>query len=390
MLDIFARSYTFVLAQEGSAAAVDVIENALQLTEDTIESWNDTWVQTITPASALWVDVVDFSRGLLALTFLYMFIRFGSEIMKSRYIGTIVELFTFPLIVLLFLGGDGRLLSNVIRFIRSLGYTLVTGLLNQQLVGYTLEDAVKQFGLNNLGVQRIKQLYAECEGLVGDPFQQCWNSKAPEAQAIYDNLQAQNGNIDFGPLQSFLATLSNFTVAGGIDAVGDVATGLLDGGINGAFASVIQDRLIPIIQSILYAVQWAFVNLVEAALLIAAVLAPIALVLSILPVAGRPIWAWGAGFIGLIGLQIGYNLIVGIVAVVLANTDGGALEVSQNLGFLMFISIFAPALVSAFSTWSATSLYSAISRRANGIASTVTGGISSAVRLAAIRSNRSK
>jgi hypothetical protein len=177
MMDLFA-THTWVLAQEGSEAAVNVIENALQLTQSTIESWNDTWAQTITPSSALWVTIVDFSRGLLALTFLYMFIRFGSEVMKSRYIGTVVELFTFPLIVLLFLGGDGRLLSNIILFIRSLGYTLVTGLLNQQLLGYTLEGAVKQFGLNNLGVQRIKQLYAECEGLVGDPFQQCWNSKA--------------------------------------------------------------------------------------------------------------------------------------------------------------------------------------------------------------------
>jgi hypothetical protein len=384
MMDLFA-THTWVLAQEGSEAAVNVIENALQLTQSTIESWNDTWAQTITPSSALWVTIVDFSRGLLALTFLYMFIRFGSEVMKSRYIGTVVELFTFPLIVLLFLGGDGRLLSNIILFIRSLGYTLVTGLLNQQLLGYTLEGAVKQFGLNNLGVQRIKQLYAECEGLVGDPFQQCWNSKGPEAQAIYDNLQAQNGDIDFGPLESFVTVLSDFTIAGGIDSIGDAVSGFRDGGINGAFVSVIQDRFIPLIQSVLYAVQWAFVNLVEAALLIAAVLAPIALVLSILPVAGRPIWAWASGFIGLMGLQIGYNLIVGIVAVVLANTEGGALEISQNLGFLMFISIFAPALVSGFSTWSATALYSAISRRANGIASTVTGGVSSAVRLAAIR-----
>lgn len=36
----------------------------------------------------------------------------------------------------------------------------------------------------------------------------------------------------------------------------------------------------------------------------------------------------------------------------LANTQGGAVEVSQNLGFLLFISIFAPGLVTALSTWS--------------------------------------
>jgi hypothetical protein len=60
MMDLFA-THTWVLAQEGSEAAVNVIENALQLTQSTIESWNDTWAQTITPSSALWVDY----RGLL-------------------------------------------------------------------------------------------------------------------------------------------------------------------------------------------------------------------------------------------------------------------------------------------------------------------------------------
>jgi hypothetical protein len=40
----------------------------------------------------------------------------------------------------------------------------------------------------------------------------------------------------------------------------------------------------------------------------------------------------------------------------------------------------------ALATWSATSLFSAISRRANGIASTVTGGISTAAKFAVLKS----
>ncbi|NEQ29555.1 MAG: hypothetical protein F6K04_00930 [Leptolyngbya sp. SIO4C5] len=376
---------SLLLAQQGSQAAVDVITNALQLTEDTIASWNETWIDVVDPNSQLWGDVVEFSRGLLALCFLYMFVRYGNELMKSKYLGTIVEIFTFPLIVLLFLGSDGQLLANSILFVRSLGYQLVTGLLSKQLVGYQMQDAVTQFGLNNLGVQRIKQVYSECEELVGDPFLECWDSKAPEVQAIYDQLQAQNPGIDLGPLQSFADMALNFSAAGTIRDIGTAAGGVISGDISGAFASIIQDRLLPIIQSILYAVQWAFVNLVEASLLIAAVFAPIALVLSILPTSGRPIWAWASGFVGLLGLQIGYNLIVGIVAVVLANTRGGAIEVSQNLGFLLFISVFAPALATFISSWSATTLYASISRRANSIASAVTGGISTAARFAVLR-----
>jgi hypothetical protein len=376
---------TTLLAQQGSEAAADVIQGALQLSEDTIASWNETWNDLIRADSPFWQTIVQFSRGILALCFLYMFLRFGNEIMKSRYLGTIVELFTFPLVVLLFLGNDGRLLSESILVLRAVGYRLTTGLLSQQIVGYSLQDAIAQFGLNNLGVQRIKQVYSECEGLSGDPFLECWDSKADEVRAIYQSLEAQNGNLSFGPLEAFAEAAINLT---NISAIGDlvqVGSGALQGDFSGAFVSVLQDRLLPIIQTILYGLQWAFVNLVEAALLIAAVLAPIALALSILPVAGRPIWAWLSGFVGLIGLQVGYNLLVGIVAAVLANTNGGAVEVSQNLGFLLFISVFAPGLVTALASWSATSLFSAISRRANGIASTITGGISTVAKFAVLK-----
>lgn len=373
-----------LLAQAGSEAAVDVIQGALQLTEDTIASWNETWIDVVRPDSSFWQAIVNFSRGILAFCFLYMFVRYGNEVMKSKYLGTVVEMLIFPLVVLLFLGNNGALLSDSIFALRAVGYRLTTGLLSQQLVGYAMQDAIAQFGLTNLGVQRIKQVYSECEGLTGDPFQQCWESKAPEVEAIYRNLEAQNGNINFGPLEAFASSLVNRPQNSAIGEAAQVVGGLLTGDFGSAFAGVLQDRLLPIIQMLLYGLQWAFVNLIEASLLISAVLAPIALVLSILPVSGRPIWAWLSGFVGLIGLQISYNLVVGIVAVVLANTEGGAVETSQNLGFLIFISIFAPALTTAMATWSATSLFSAISRRANGIAGAITGGVSTAAKFAVL------
>lgn len=213
------------LAQSGSAAAVDVIQGALQLTQDTIASWNETWIQTISPESQLWINIVAFARGLLGLAFIYMFIRYSNDIAKSRQFSTVVELLTFPLVIVLFFGGNGKLLADIILFFRSLGYRLVTGLLSQQLVGYTMEDAIRQFGLNNLGVQRIKQVYSECAGLTGTPFQECWNSKAAEVEAIYTNLQLQNGTIDLGPLASFARAMINRTGIAAIQDAGTLASG---------------------------------------------------------------------------------------------------------------------------------------------------------------------
>jgi DNA-binding GntR family transcriptional regulator len=64
---------TTLLAQQGSEAAADVIQGALQLSEDTIASWNETWNDLIRADSPFWQTIVQFSRGILALCFLYMF-----------------------------------------------------------------------------------------------------------------------------------------------------------------------------------------------------------------------------------------------------------------------------------------------------------------------------
>jgi hypothetical protein len=78
-------------------------------------------------------------------------------------------------------------------------------------------------------VQRIKQVYSECEGLSGDPFLECWDSKADEVRAIYQSLEAQNGNLSFGPLEAFAEAAINLT---NISAIGDlvqVGSGALQG-----------------------------------------------------------------------------------------------------------------------------------------------------------------
>lgn len=380
LLDI----HTLYLAQEGSQAAADIVSNALELTEATIESWNEVWTEVITPESQLWDSVLDTARLTLAFAFIYMFVRYGNEVMKSKYLGTIAEMFTLPLIVLFFLGGNGFLLSQVILALRSLGYQLTVTLLQQQVVGYTLEGAVKQFSLNNIGVQRLKQIYSECEGLTGEPFTQCWESKAPEAEAIASNLESAAGDSSIAA-QAVGQLVDVFTAIPGIGSLAEAGfEGFTSGGFEGAYVSFLQSSLVPIIQTLLYAIQWAFVNLVEAALLISAVIAPIALALSVLPIAGRPILAWGSGFVGLLLLQLSYNLLVGLVAVVLANTEGNALETSQNLGFLVFLAVFAPAVTTALASYSASSIFTGISNRANSFAAVISGGISTAVRFASL------
>ena len=83
--------------------------------------------------------------------------------------------------------------------------------------------------------------------------------------------------------------------------------------------------------------------------------------------------------ISILGMQLGYKLVVGSVATVLINTEGNVVEVASNLGFLAFASVFAPLFATAGATWGGAAMFNSISRRANAIAAVATGGVSAII-----------
>ncbi len=80
--------------------------------------------------------------------------------------------------------------------------------------------------------------------------------------------------------------------------------------------------------------------------------------LSLLPFQGRPIFAWLTGFISLLGAQLGYNILVGLVAAVVVRSGG---EIVTDITFAAFLSIFAPALSILIARGGGIALYNGIS-----------------------------
>jgi len=87
-------------------------------------------------------------------------------------------MFLWPLTIFVFLGGNGRLLAQIVKIFRAIGYTSVSKILEIQLAGVTFRQAVEQVRLNNLSTRRI-QLW-ECINLVGKELNECWQSKQPK------------------------------------------------------------------------------------------------------------------------------------------------------------------------------------------------------------------
>jgi hypothetical protein len=361
-----------LLAQTGSEAAASIINQSLQIQSGIQESWSDIWLSVTDPESpgSIWFTTVEGAQILAMFVLIYLLIQFGNEFSKTRYLGKVIETFIWPVVVIVLLGGNGQLLSQLVLTLRGVFDYILAFTQRIQIAGIEIGVAARQLQLNGLGATRIRQLYNECEGLSGEELARCFESKADEAQAIVDALGTVDAEVDTSPLQAFLDVVLNFTVVGTIqDATNpDYASG--------GFAALVQDRLFPLIQTILFALQWAFVNAVEAAIVLTAVLAPLALVLSLLPASGKAIVTWGTAFISLYGVKFGYVLIVGLLSSVLVNTDGNAAELASEYGFLIFVSVFSPVIATSLASWGGISLFQTISRRAASVASAVSRGAS--------------
>ena len=127
-------------------------------------------------------------------------------------------------------------------------------------MGVRLAIATEQLKRNNIGVQRITQLYGECISYVGEELTTCWQSKGAEGEAIINALE-KTSSVDMSPARAFAETamLLGTQPDGTIGFLSDAGTGLkgIASFFQGGFSEVIQDQAFPVIQAILYALQFS-------------------------------------------------------------------------------------------------------------------------------------
>ena len=256
----------------------------------------------------------------------------------------------YPLVIALFLGSNGYLLSQTVLIIRNIGHQQVVNVLDIQLADTTFKSAISNVTLTQNVKTQVSTIYAECQGKTGKPLTDCLQEKRPIIEEILETAEQQN-NAPLEQARQAVAELKDFVQNPG---------------------TVFNASISLILVTFLYALQWAFVNILEAALMMTATFAPIALGLSLLPLGSKPIWAWASGFISLFGVQLGYNIVVGLAATVIVSA--GAQSVS-DLAFLAFISIFAPALALLIAGGGGIALYTGINSRVPALVNAAFDGV---------------
>lgn len=352
------------------ANALINLRDSINLAEATYQSWQQVWEAALDPQSGLWYALVSLGLLLTAFSIIYLVFTQGKEIVDRHSWSELVSMFVWPLVILVFLGGNGGLLSGSVQLIKAVGQAQVQKVMQIQLGEVTFQTAMSTTGISTIAKTRIEGILNECKNLPPGKLQQCWTEKQPVLEQVLVEAERENG----GPLQALRRWVNGVTqyVNQNTDSQGNLDLGP-------ALSGVFSSPFLFMAREILYALQWAFVNMLEAAMLLTALFSPIAMGLSLLPLQGRPIIAWLISFFALIGMQLGYNIVVGLCSTVMTYAETIAVS---DLAFLIFLSIFAPILAVSVAGGGGVALFHTLSNNIKGISDLVSNALGTATSIA--------
>jgi hypothetical protein len=263
----------------------------------------------------------------------------------------------WPLLVAVLLTNNGARLADVTLSLRT-----IINQANTQVIAITMAGAklneLYQSANGNIGLQTIiSSIMQPCQSLTGEAQLQCLSQATANAQAYldaYKNLFGTTGWLD--QIQGFIDGVKNTLSGGGVDV--------------GVFG-LLKPLWMPIVVSVLYWMQIAYQNLLEASLLITALLGPIAVGGSLLPYGPRSVFAWLTGFFSIGFARLCFNIIVGLTSIVATSAQGG-----DPFWFALFAGLLAPLMASSLASGAGLMVWTSIAAGFSKSVKTVVGWIS--------------
>ncbi|WP_204141025.1 hypothetical protein [Halomicronema sp. CCY15110] len=362
------------LAIEGSAA---MLEQGLTMSEDINAIYDLQWQQIFTTVASeggfsLYGLLVDLARVFAVGALVIFMMRFVYAIVHEGDYQEPVRMLIWPLVVVLFLSDDGQLLAAGTRALRAELNDVASGVLEVTALNINLEQAVRgALAKGVIGVETSAQIQ-QCQTLIGESQIECLESAYQQIEATIGAFEENwivdaAGNIA-GSIPFLAQTRS--AIEGAVEAY-NTSGGDVGQVLPGFFGGFVGSQTRAIIFSLLTAFQWGFVNLIQISMLLTGLVAPIALAASLLPFGGKPIFAWLTGFFSLGFVQIMYNIIVGFAAVVIVNAN-----TFDTNGYLVLISVLAPALAIALASGGGLAIFSILLSSSAGAVTLLVSSVS--------------
>ncbi|MEI2579862.1 hypothetical protein [Scytonema sp. PRP1] len=344
--------------------AGQLLENAAAGASLVADGFNQLWEQTLTGglyASLCKVGVL-FAVGSLAL----FMVQWGKQMLNGEEQRAVAELI-WPLVVALLLANNGKILASGTLMLR--GYI---NTVNNYVLEYTAADA----DLRAAYQQGIGQ--AAVEAAVGNAIQQCRSAQLSNQEQIEclkqakEELQAKFPNIFQGDKGEGIGGW----VLQGLDKI-DQAAQEADGGSNpiegiankltAASSAAIGAVVTSFITSLLLALNNAYQWGLELALLLTALIGPLAVGGSLMPIGTKAIVGWLTGFFTVAIAKLSFNIILGLAGQLVASA-----QASQPMIFLAFIGIVAPFLATGIAAGGGMAVLTQLNKGAEWVASGAT------------------
>ncbi|MBG1258319.1 hypothetical protein [Nostoc commune] len=340
-----------IFAQLGNQLGIDdVLNNGARTSLSIAEGWNSQWLNLLqnTTSNNLYGALTNLGIFFAVGTLLFFMIQFLRDLISYEYSRPISALiWPFVVVILLSNSGKGSILSNL-----TLGLRDFLNTVNQQVVVSADAGQMFQQALNMSVAEEVTGSFLRpCQSLTGEQQSKCFAQASERINILLQKYRNTYGRrVWINRLQTKIDNIRY-----GTSLVSETS-------FNSLLGSTVQTS----IKSFLVSLQYAFQNLIEATMLLIALLGPIALGGSLLPVAGKPIFAWLTGFLSIGIAKISFNIIAIVTAAVIVNGPGQNPTADPDLmWFIIFLGVLAPILSLLVAAAGGFALFSGISNTAS-------------------------
>ncbi|MBD2445902.1 hypothetical protein H6G76_01780 [Nostoc sp. FACHB-152] len=330
-------------------AFTDTLRDGAVNARSITEGWDAQWVsllQTDTQNN-LYGALTNLGVFFAVGTLLFFMVQWLKDVIYSEYSRPISGLiWPFVVVVLLSNTGSGSILSAL-----TLGLKDYINFVNQQVVTTADINRNYQQAINMSVAEEIAgSLLRPCQALTGEQQIRCFdraNDQLTDLWQEYRNVYGKNNRW--------------------IDRLENQVNQIQFGSISDAeFNALLGNTAQTTIKNFLISLQFAFQNLLEATMLLIAVLGPVAVGASLLPVAGKPIFAWLTGFLSAGIAKISFNIIAALTATVIVDVvNSRTIDINSNnpdlMWFIIFLGVLAPLLSLLLAAAGGFAVFSAIS-----------------------------
>lgn len=321
----------------GGITSKQVLENARNAGDYAASGLDRIWTELVSPDSPFYSGLIKGLAPLVMIGFVFWAGCWAQESIHQGFSRIPLHKVLWPLIVIIFLNGNGFLLASTTLVGKNIAYQLNDGVLNSTIQGIVVKQAIQQMNLGIAYRNYYQQQLQACNGKTGEEHELCVNKALAATNQLIDQTNAANTGLPEAAWWNPGAIFSQIKLA-------------------------FEEWLVGILVSISLLFHWGFAF----CLAIWGMTGPLWLSITLLPIPTKGVYTFVSGFFAFGLMIVSFSMILGAVAVSMAQAANG-----DPLLFPLIVGLLSPVLAFLIGTAGGIGLFVGLSRLATFV---ITGG----------------